>query len=145
MNKTVFCLLAAMGLSACLGGGGNRDAVPVPVVSHDAFVASLNGAYMWNCTMTNDTGQAWRFVLAHGRDSRWTPVVMREAGARFDQDLEVGRLGAARIYRLRDTSEILVADDGEARGTGPQSTKPHDFEQGQCSRGSQGDKFGVTF
>ncbi|MEM6588621.1 MAG: hypothetical protein AAF641_09255 [Pseudomonadota bacterium] len=144
--RVIFGLMAAMGLSACLGGGtGGQDAAPAPAVSHDAFLASLNGAYMWNCTMTNDAGQAWRFVLAHGRDSRWTPVVLREASARFDQDLEVGRLGAARIYRLRDTSEILVADDGEARGQGPQATQPLKFPQGQCTRGTQQDRFGVTF
>ncbi|MEM8647933.1 MAG: hypothetical protein AAGF86_16520 [Pseudomonadota bacterium] len=145
MRHAVFYLMAAMGLSACLGGGNaNRDAAPVPTVSHDAFVASLNGAYIWNCTMTNDAGQATRFVLAHGTSSRWTPVVLRQAGERFDQDLEVGRLGAARIYRLPD-GDILVADDGEARGEGQQASLPHKFPQGQCTRGTQADRFGVTF
>ncbi|MEO0773331.1 MAG: hypothetical protein AAFZ04_09130 [Pseudomonadota bacterium] len=146
MRHAVFCVMAAMGVSACMGGGtGGRDAAPAPAVSHDAFVASLNGAYIWNCTMTNDAGQAWRFVLAHGRDSRWTPVVLREAGAQFDQDLEVARRGAARIYRPRDKSELLVASDGEARGTGSENAKLTEFSEGRCSRGTQADKFGLTW
>ena len=146
MKKSVLSLLAVMGLSACLGGGNDtRSAAPAPAVSHDAFVASLGGAYIWNCTMTNDAGNAWQFVLAHGTSSRWTPVVLRQAGRQFDQDIEVGRLGAARIYRLRDKSQVLVASDGEARGEGQQSTLPNDFPTGQCSRGTQADLFGVTF
>ncbi|MEM9269673.1 MAG: hypothetical protein AAGA78_12135 [Pseudomonadota bacterium] len=140
MKHSVLCLLAMMGLSACLGGGNSsqNNAAPVPTVSHDAFVASLGGAYIWNCTMTNDAGQAWRFVLANSNSSRWTPVVLREAGARFDQDLETKRFGAAMTYTLRDKSVVLVAADGEARGEGQQATKPNDFPQGQCTRGNQG-------
>lgn len=145
-RRLVAVMIATMGLSACLGGStGGRDAATAPAVSHDAFVASLNGAYLWNCTMTNDAGEAWQFVLAKGRDSRWTPVVLRQVGARFDEDIEVARRGAARIYRLRDTSEVLIADDGEARGTGPQATLPKDFPQGQCTRGTQPDIYGLTF
>lgn len=130
-------LIAPMVLAGCLGGGTARNDAPAPAVSHDAFVASLNGAYIWNCTMTNDTGQAWRFVLANGTSSRWTPVVLREVGARFDLDIETRKFGAAVVYRLRDRSEVLIAADGEARGEGQQTTKPNDFPNGQCTRGTQ--------
>jgi len=126
-----------MALAACLGGGSSTDRAPAPLVSHNAFVAWLNGAYIWNCTMTNEAGQAWQFVLANGSSSRWSQVVLREAGARFDQDTATRKFGEAIIYQLKDRSEVLIAADGEARGEGQQATKPNDFPQGQCSRGSQ--------
>ena len=137
MTRAVSGLLALMLLSACLGGGSSSDRSPAPVVSHDAFVASLNGAFIWNCTMTNEAGQAWQFVLANGTSSRWTPVVLRQAGVQFDEKIETRKFGEAIIYKLGDDSEVLVAADGEARGEGQQSTKPFDFPQGQCVRGTQ--------
>lgn len=138
MRRAVLGLLAPMLLAACLGGGSSSDrSTTTPLVSHDAFVASLNGAFIWNCTMTNEAGQAWQFVLAKGTSSRWTPVVLRQAGARFDEDIETRKFGEAIIYKLRDDSEVLIAADGEARGEGQQSTKPNVFPQGQCTRGTQ--------
>ena len=87
--------------------------------------------------MTNEAGAAWRFVLANGTSSRWPPVVLREAGARFALDIETRKFGAAVVYKLRDRSEVLIAADGEARGEGQLTTKPNDFPNGQCTRGTQ--------
>ena len=137
MRHAVFGLMAPMLLAACFGGGNSSDQPTAPVVSHDAFVASLAGAFIWNCTMTNDAGEAWQFVLANGASSRWTPVVLRQTGERFDQDVETRKFGEAIVYILRDDSEVLIAADGEARGEGQQSTKPFEFPQGQCVRGTQ--------
>ena len=135
--RYVMILIAPMLVAGCLGGGTARTEAPAPTVSHDAFVASLNGAYIWNCTMTNEAGAAWRFVLANGTSSRWTPVVLREAGARYDLDIETRKFGAAVVYKLRDRSEVLIAADGEARGEGQLTTKPNEFPNGQCTRGTQ--------
>ena len=137
MRHAVFGLMAPMLLAACFGAGNSSDQPTAPVVSHDAFVASLAGAFIWNCTMTNDAGEAWQFVLANGASSRWTPVVLRQAGARFDEDVATRKFGEAIVYMLRDDSEVLIAADGEARGEGQQSTKPFEFPQGQCVRGTQ--------
>jgi hypothetical protein len=136
MTRKLLTLLSPLALAACLGGS-NDEPVAQPLVSHDAFVASLNGAYIWDCSMANNTGQAWRFVLSKSNSTRWTEVILQEAGARFAQDIETETFGEAMIYRLRDQSQVLVASDGEARGEGQQATKPHDFPQGQCTRGNQ--------
>ena len=64
-------------------------------------------------------------------------MTLREAGARFDLDIETRKFGAAVVYKLRDRSEVLIAADGEARGEGQLTTKPNDFPNGQCTRGTQ--------
>ncbi len=133
---TPVALITLMAVSACRGGS---EATPAaPLVTHDAFVTSLNGAYIWNCTMTNEAGNGqWQFVLSKSNSSRWTDIILQEAGARYAEDIETRKFGAAVVYTLRDRSKVLIADDGEARGEGQQSTKPHDFPQGQCQRGNE--------
>ncbi len=90
--------------------------------------------------MTSETKPGvWQFVLTEGGSNRWTPVIIREANERFPQDIETKKFGAAMFYKLRDGSEVLIADDGEARGEGQQTTKPNDFPNGRCTRGTKRD------
>ena len=125
---------------AAIAGCRADPADPVAAgMGHTQMVASFGERYIWDCTMQSNRGAApWQFVLRRVGEAGRQDVVLREAGQPVARRMEqVVRDEAARIYRMRDGGQILVASDGEARGKGQGGSLGAEYTTGSCSKGGQ--------
>ncbi len=119
------------------GCGGAEPPRPPTGADHDAMLAALDQSYIWTCTLTGDgTAAPWRFALQR-QQGRRRNVLLLEAGRPPSRPLEVKSEGAARIYTLRDETEIIVASDGEVFASGPGGSRGKTYRTGRCEKGGQ--------
>lgn len=129
IGLTMIALVAGCRAEAPPAGGA---------AGYDRTVAALGGQYVWNCRLTGETGAApWRFALQKRGGGRWKEVFLVEAGQPRAQPVEVKEDGAARIYTLRDETEMLIASDGEVWAEGPGGSRGKSYTTGRCSKGEQ--------
>lgn len=133
-------LAAPLALAGC--GGGGADPVAEAAASrtaHANMVAGLGNNFIWDCTLEHEEpgGTPWQFVLQRRGEGSRAEVVALEAGKSVARRTEVRKDNAARIYIMHDSSQVLIAADGEvrARGTGVASASDH--PDGRCRKGGQ--------
>jgi len=126
---------------ALAAGCGGPDPAANPAATraaHEQMVASLSGEYIWDCTLTSETGFApWHFVLQREGAGAARDVVVREAGNPLARTVTVRKDAAARIYLMQDRSRILIASDGEVQLGGESIARAKDYSAGSCRKGGQ--------
>ena len=134
MRGPAHAALAAVLLAGC----GGPPPPPLPGAdAHAAMVAQLGGGYIWDCTLTGAAAEGpWRMVLQR-QDGPRRHVRLVQAGRAPSRPLEVRENGAARIYTLRDETEITVASDGEAFVSAPGGSRGDGYSDGRCRKGGQ--------
>ncbi|MEQ8895473.1 MAG: hypothetical protein RID23_00145 [Roseovarius sp.] len=137
MHKIVSAIAILAAVAGCRSAG-TETTPSAPQAGHAQLVASLGNAYIWNCRLQSNRGNPdWQFVLQRvGRDK--FSVVVLEAGRSQPRPIENLREdNAARVYFLRDGSNILIASDGEVRGGGKMGSRGIEYTSGTCARGGQ--------
>ncbi len=139
MRSLVTGLAVAFVLTGCQGGApASAPAAPSAAADHAQLVAGLGGDYVWNCTLISKDGDApWRFVLRREGGPLGQDVVILEAESSVRRPVEVRKDNAARVYTLRDGSNILIASDGELRGGGRPGSRGAEYTSGRCIKGRQ--------
>lgn len=135
------CLAAAAAVLLLAGCGGAEAPRTMPgatkVARHEAMVAALGGAHIWDCTLTGAAAEGpWRFVLQRQAGPRRS-VRLLVAGQAPSRPLEVKHKDAARIYTLRDETQLTIAADGQAWAEGPGGSMGKSHTQGWCTPGEQ--------
>ena len=136
MRKAMMAATALVALAAC-GKSGPPDPVIAGAAAHENLLAGLKGRYIRACRLTGEGAAApWQFVLQRQAGPR-QEVLLLQAGQAPSRPLEVKKDGAARLYTLRDGTEVTVAADGEAWARGPGGSMGKIYTTGWCTKGEQ--------
>ena len=140
MRRSVMSCIAAIGfLAGCQPTEtGTLSAANGLATGHGAFVASLGGDFMWDCTLTAPaSGYPAQFVLQR-QDLRLRPAVfMITAASGRGEVVTIEEDDFARIYTLPDSSRILVASDGEVFALDRRDQPIMSQSIGRCTSGQQ--------
>jgi len=125
-------------LAGCLAA---PEPAPVGIIfDHDEMVVAMEGQYLWNCTMGNNSSdETFRFVLARRVFSGESVVTLEEAGRDLVEEVtEEPDTGDGRdIFQLSDASRLIIEADGLAYGGGVTQSRLARFTEGRCTPGDQ--------
>ena len=131
-----------LAVAACVAIAGCQSTTPEPlattVPNHTADPVAAGSAFIWNCTVTEpDSGLPAKFAILKQTMAGRPRTVYAEPGKAPEIVADVVKKGAARMYVLKDRSEIIIAADGELFGQNARRNLDKPKPVGQCDKGGQ--------